>query len=108
MRHGRKRRSVRVDGYTRHALLDLDNALVRAVGLTAANRPEAEVTAAVMADLDQQAVQVAELPIDRGYLSSPLVRDRPADLAVYGKAWPVRNGPASASWRSAGIGRPAR
>lgn len=92
MRHGRKSRSVRVDGYKRHALLDLDTALVRAVGLTPANRPEAEVTTTILADLDQQAVQLAELHIDRGYLSSPLVRDRSADLAVYCKAWPVRNG----------------
>jgi len=93
MRHGRKSRSLRVDGYKRHALLDLDTDLVRAVGLTAANRPEAEVTEAGMADLGQQAVQLAELHIDRGYLSSSLVRDRPADLLVYCKAWPVRNGP---------------
>jgi transposase len=93
MRHGRKSRSVRVDGYKRHALLDLDSELVRAVGLTPANRPEAEVTDAILADLGQQDATLHELHIDRGYLSSPLVRDRPADLAVYCKAWPVRNGP---------------
>lgn len=93
MRHGRKSRSVRVDGYKRHALLDLDSDLVRAVGITPANRPEAEVTAAILADLAPQDVTLRELHIDRGYLSSPLVRDRPADLAVYCKAWPVRNGP---------------
>ncbi len=44
MRHGRKSRSVRVDGYKRHVLRDLDTGLVRAVGLTAANVPEASVT----------------------------------------------------------------
>jgi hypothetical protein len=93
MRHGRKSRSVRVDGYKRHALLDLDTDLVRAVGITPANRPEAEVTDAILADLAQQDATLVELHIDRGYLSSPLVRDRPADLAVYCKAWPVRNGP---------------
>jgi transposase len=93
MRHGRKSRSVRVDGYKRHAVHDLDTDLIRAVGITPANRPEAEVTDAILADLAQQAVQLAELHIDRGYLSSPLVRDRPADLVVYCKAWPVRNGP---------------
>jgi Transposase DDE domain/Transposase domain (DUF772) len=92
IRHGRKSRSVRVDGYKRHALLDLDTDLVRAVGLTPANRPEAEVTAAIVADLAQQPVTLSELHIDRGYLSSPLVRDRPAALTVYCKAWPVRNG----------------
>src|SRR2546425_3854841 len=44
MRHGRKSRSVRVDGYKRHVLHDLDTGLVRAVGVTAANVAEASVT----------------------------------------------------------------
>jgi hypothetical protein len=44
MRHGRKSRRVRVDGYKRHVLRDLDNGLVRAVGVTSANAPEASVT----------------------------------------------------------------
>jgi hypothetical protein len=35
---------------------------------------------------------LAELHIDRAYLSSTLVRERPADLEIYCKAWPVRNG----------------
>ncbi len=41
MRHGRKSRSVRVDGYKRHVLHDLDSGLIRAVGITSANMPEA-------------------------------------------------------------------
>ncbi len=93
MRHGRKSRSVRVDGYKRHVMLDLDTDLVRATGLTRANRPEAEVTEPIMADLRRQRVVLGELHIDRGYLSSTLVRERPDDLALYCKAWPVRNGP---------------
>ena len=44
MRHGRKSRSVRVDGDIRHILQDLDTDLVRAVGITAANTAEARVT----------------------------------------------------------------
>ena len=46
MRHGRKSRSVRVDGYKRHVCHDLDTGLIRAVGLTPANAPEASVTEA--------------------------------------------------------------
>src|SRR5690606_14213052 len=42
--------------------------------------------------LDHQAARLAELHIDRAYLSSTLVRERPADLALFCKAWPVRNG----------------
>jgi Transposase DDE domain/Transposase domain (DUF772) len=92
MRHGRKSRSVRVDGYKRHVLHDLDSGLVRAVGITAANTPEATVTEAIVADLTCQQVVLSELHIDRAYLSSVLVRQRSADLAIYCKAWPVRNG----------------
>jgi hypothetical protein len=92
MRHGRKSRSVRVDGYKRHVLQDLDSGLVRAVGITAANAAEASVTDAIRADLACQQVQVSELHIDRAYLSSTWVRERPADLDISCKAWPVRNG----------------
>ncbi len=92
MRHGRKSRSVRVDGYKRHVLRDLDTGLVRAVGITAANVPEATVTEAITTDLACQQVILSELHIDRAYLSSLLVRQRSADLQIYCKAWPVRNG----------------
>ncbi len=92
MRHGRKSRSMRVDGYKRHVLHDLDTGLIRAVGITPANAPEASVTEAMSADLDQQKVSLKELHIDRAYLSSHLVRERSDDLEVYCKAWPVRQG----------------
>jgi hypothetical protein len=91
MRHGRKSRSVLFDGYKRHVLTDLDTGLVPAVGITAANAPEASVTGAITADLDAAGLTLAELHIDRAYLSSDLVRDRGPDLAVYCKAWRVRN-----------------
>jgi hypothetical protein len=92
MRHGRKSRSVRGDGDTRHVLHDLDTGLIRAVGLTPANAPEASVTEAISGDLDRQGMLLKELPIDRAYLSSHLVRERSDDLVVYCKAWPVREG----------------
>ncbi len=90
MRHGRKSRSVRVDGYKRHVLHDLDSGLIRAVGITPANVPEAEVTEAISEDLERQGARLKELHIDRAYLSSHLVRERTDDLEVYCKAWPVR------------------
>jgi transposase len=52
MRHGRKTRSVRFDGYKRHVLRDLDTGLVVAAGITPANAPEATVTDAIVTDLD--------------------------------------------------------
>jgi hypothetical protein len=65
MRHGRKSRSVLINGYKRHVLHDLDSGLVRAVGITLANAPEASVTEAMSADLLAQQAQLGELHIDR-------------------------------------------
>ncbi|GHO57805.1 IS1182 family transposase [Ktedonobacter robiniae] len=90
MRHGRKSRSVLVDGYKRHVLHDLDTGLIRAVGITPANIPEASVTEAISEDLERQEVCLKELHIDRAYLSSHLVPERSEDLEVYCKVWPVR------------------
>src|SRR6185437_10263759 len=92
MRHGRKSASHLFDGFKRHVGRDLDSGLVRVVGLTAANAPEASVTPALAADLAHQPVRLAELHIDRAYLSSHLVRERSEDLTIFCKAWPVRNG----------------
>lgn len=93
MRHGRKSRSVRFSGYKRHVLRDLDTGLVRAVGVTPANAPEASVTEGIAQDLARQPdAHLKELHIDRAYLSSELVRERPAELEVYCKAWRVGNG----------------
>lgn len=92
MRHGRKSRSQRVDGYKRHVLRDLDSQVVRAVGLTPANVPEARVTDAIEEDLAAQQAEPGELQIDRAYLSSRLVRERSEELAIYCKAWAVRIG----------------
>ncbi len=91
MRHGRKSRSVLFNGYKRHVLRDLDTGLIPAVGITPANAPEASVTDSIVADLDAAGHRLAELHIDRAYLSSDLVRDRGPDLAIYCKAWRVRN-----------------
>jgi Transposase DDE domain/Transposase domain (DUF772) len=95
MRHGRKSRSQRgpkgTPGYKRHVLRDLDSGLVRAVGVTAANAPEATVTPDLATDLDAQQVTLSELHLDRAYLTSHWVRERSSELAIYCKAWPVRN-----------------
>lgn len=76
-------------------LRELDRALVAAVGLTAAKVPAAAVGEAIQAALAGLAAQtstLAELPSDRAYRRRGRVRERPADRALYGKAWPVPNG----------------
>ena len=91
MRHGRKSRSVLFDGYKRHVLRDLDSGLIPAVGITPANVPEATVTDDIETDLEAAGLALAELHIDRAYLSSAMVRGRGPDLAIFCKAWRVRN-----------------
>jgi transposase len=91
MRHGRKSRSLLVDGYKRHVLRDLDSRLIVAVGVTPANVPEASVTDTIAADLAAQKCTLRAWHIDRAYLASTLVQQRPADLAIFWKAWPGRS-----------------
>jgi hypothetical protein len=91
MRHGRKSRHQRINGFKRHVLHDLDRDLVRAVGVTAANVPEAHVTADLDPDLAAQHARLVELQIDRAYLTSHWVRERDPALTISCKAWPVRN-----------------
>jgi Transposase DDE domain/Transposase domain (DUF772) len=91
-RYGRKRRRQRVDGDKRPVLRDLDPGLVRAVGVPPAHAPEAAITDTMVADLQRQGAQVLERHIARGSLSRRVVPERPPELAVYGKAWPVRHG----------------
>ena len=92
MRHGRKSRSKRFDGYKRHILKDLDSGMVRAVGVTPANAAESSVTNALAHDLESQNVVLAELHIDRAYLTSHWVKERSSDLTIICKSWRVRNG----------------
>ena len=96
MRHGRKSRSKRIDGYKRHIAVEMDSewtGLILACALTAANRPEGEATPALQADLQQQGVSVQALYIDRGYLKSELAEQTVEKGAqLYCRPWPQRNG----------------
>jgi hypothetical protein len=76
MRHGRKSRSKKIDGYKRHILKDLESGVVCAVALTRANTPEATATVDLESDLKFQNIHRAELHIDRAYLSSHWVVQR--------------------------------
>ena len=93
MRHGRKSRTHLIDGYKRPVRRDLDSQMIRVVGLTRANAPEASVTPDIVADLVPQQVTLTECPMDRADLSSTLVQERGSELTIFGTAWPVRAGP---------------
>jgi hypothetical protein len=73
MRHGRKSKSRRFNGYKRHIAADLDTDLILATAITPANQPEAEATPELRADLERQDLTIGELYVDRGYIKSSLV-----------------------------------
>lgn len=82
MRHGRKSKSKVINGYKRHVVTDLDGGLILHVDVRPANEPEH----GVLDDLEMPGL--AELHIDRGYLSSPnVVALREQGTSVIAKAW---------------------
>jgi Transposase DDE domain/Transposase domain (DUF772) len=94
MRHGRKSKNKRFNGYKEHIATDLDSGLIRACAVTPANRPEEEATPALQQDLKQQKAEIAELAIDRAYVNSQMVKDVLAHGGeIVAKPWVARNRP---------------
>jgi len=73
MRHGRKTKSKRFNGYKRHLAIDLDTVLILAVAVLPANRPEQDAAPSLAADIDAQGLTIGSLYIDRGYINAPIV-----------------------------------
>jgi hypothetical protein len=93
MRHGRKSKSKRFNGYKQHVSTDLDTDLILACAVTPANRPEEEAAPALAADMAQMGLKPAQLQIDRAYLNSTLVEDVERNGGeVVCKPWKGSNG----------------
>jgi hypothetical protein len=93
MRHGRKSKSRRINGYKRHIATDLDTRLVLACAVTPANLPEQEALAPLHGDLCRYERDLDEAHMDRGYISSPLVAQFvAAGTEVVCKPWAPQNG----------------
>ncbi|MFC1610843.1 IS1182 family transposase [Myxococcota bacterium] len=75
MRHGRKTRSQRINGYKRHAARDLDRDAIVACAVTPANRPEHEALPSLKADVERQDLTIDEIHFDRAYMGSPTVEE---------------------------------
>lgn len=91
MRHGRKSRSKRFDGYKEHIARDLDLPIIVACAVTPANRPEEEGAAPIAEDIESQGLHITELHIDRAYVNSPVVNDvLSAGGQVFAKPWGQR------------------
>lgn len=95
MRHGRKSKSKRFNGYKRHIATDLDTKLILACAVTPANRPEEEAAPMLRDDIACQPkrAEIGSLHIDRGYIGSEVVQDVLARRGeVRCKPWVARNG----------------
>jgi hypothetical protein len=75
MRHGRKSKTKRFNGFKRHIATDLDSGLILSGAITPANRPEDEATHGLAADIAKMGLEIGTLYIDRGYVKAPLVDD---------------------------------
>src|SRR6266516_5760549 len=73
MRHGRKSKTKRFNGFKRHIATDLDSGLILSGAITPANRPEDEATPGLAGDIAKQGLEIGTLYIDRGYVKAGLV-----------------------------------
>jgi hypothetical protein len=93
MRHGRKTKSKRFNGFKRHLAIDLDTVLVLAVAVLPANRPEQEAAPSLVQDIEAQGRTIGALYIDRGYINAPIVDEiRARRGLVVCRPWIARNG----------------
>lgn len=93
MRHGRKSKSKRFNGYKRHLALELDFGLILACAITAANRPEEDAAESLEADLRFLRCSIGLLYIDRGYINAPIVEhvlDNKGEVIC--RPWAAKNG----------------
>lgn len=96
MRHGRKSKSKRFNGFKQHLACDLDTQLILACATLPANRPESEAVPDLCSDLVRYPDRntVSALYIDRGYIGSSLVEDVLARRGeVLCKPWTANKGP---------------
>lgn len=93
MRHGRKSKSKRFNGYKEHIAADLDSNLILACAVTPANVPEEAGAPQLGEDMKRQRIRIAELSLDRAYINSELVTDVEAHGGtILCKPWSGRNG----------------
>jgi hypothetical protein len=93
MRHGRKSKSKRFNGYKQHVSIHVDAELVLACAVTPANRPEEQAAPALSEDMTKMGLAPHELQIDRAYLNSALVEQVVARHGtVICRPWKGNNG----------------
>jgi IS5 family transposase len=92
MRHGRKSKSKRFNGYKRHIIGFAGTDLIAGALVLPANEPEHDALEPLLADARQHGAP-EEVLIDRGYLGSPAIDElRRQGVEIRAKPWPSRNG----------------
>lgn len=92
MRHGRKSKSRVINGYKRHIATELSCGLILAATVRPANEREYVAEQEIRPDVERIG-QVAELHIDRGYLSGTWPQQLHAEgLPVLSKPWAAHSG----------------
>ncbi len=88
MRHGRKSKTKRIDGYKRH--IGIAHGLVIATAVEPANAPEFRAAQRLLDHVSTYG-QIECLDIDRGYLASPAVHAlHRAGVTVHSRAWQTK------------------
>jgi hypothetical protein len=91
MRHGRKSRSKRFNGYKEHVARDLDVPAIVACAVTPANRPEEDGAQPIADDIFRQGFTIGEAHVDRAYVNSPVIAATfAAGGSVFAKPWALR------------------
>jgi len=96
MRHGRKSKSKRFNGFKRHLARDLRSGLILACAMTPANRPDEEAADPIEQDLKHlfgDELPVTSLYIDRAYINASLVvhvLEQGGEIIC--RPWQARNG----------------
>jgi hypothetical protein len=96
MRHGRKSKSKRFNGFKRHLARDLCSGLILACAITPANRPDEEAADPIEQDLKhlfRGEPPITSLYIDRAYINASLVAhvlDQGGEIIC--RPWQARNG----------------
>jgi hypothetical protein len=96
MRHGRKSKSKRFNGFKRHLARDLSSGLILACAMTPANRPDEEAADPIEQDLKHLfggELPITSLYVDRGYINATVVAhvlDQGGEIIC--RPWQSRNG----------------
>jgi IS5 family transposase len=89
MRHGRKSRSVRIDGYKRH--ISVANGIILSTAVEPANVREYAPAERLLAEASAHG-DIDTVDIDRGYLASPaVIRLHRSGVVINSRAWNVAN-----------------